>query len=236
MKFQVLADDADSCNQLAENLRAALKKLRMEFPVMMDVSPGQAATLQAESPLLAEDGQIIASGRILSTDEIVELLRSRHSGEIEKLQLAAEREKQKAHLFKGFFLALTIVCAVFAIGNEIRQRRAEAAAAAAKPVVLRFSQPIRMLYFFRKPRPKTDVDLEVQLRRIVYAVFPAEIEHKMFSVSAMDAGLPENAPAVRKYGIKNCPAVILDNGSRFLPLEEKDGDQTGLVKTADLLK
>ena len=236
MKFQILADDPESCNQLAENLRTALKKLRMEFPVMMDVSPGQAAALNTESPVLAEDGQIIASGRILSSDEIIELLRSRHSEEIEKLQLAAVREKQKAHLFKGFFLTLTIVCAVFAVGNEIRQRRQEAAAAAAKPVVLRFSQPIRMLYFYRKPRPKTDVDREARLRRIVYAVFPAEIEHKMFSISSLDAGLPENAGAVRKYGIKSFPAVILDNGSRFLPLEEKDGDQTGLVKTADLLK
>jgi hypothetical protein len=236
MKFQVLADDADSCNQLAENLRTALKKLRMEFPVMMDVSPGRAASLNTESPVLAEDGQVIASGRILSADEIIALLRSLHSEEIEKLQLAAEREKQKAHLFKGFFLTLTIMCAVFAVGNEIRQRRQEAAAAAAKPVVLRFSRPIRMLYFYRKPRPKSDVDREVRLRRIVYAVFPAEIEHKMFSISSLDAALPENAGAVRKYGIKSFPAVILDNGSRFLPLEDNDGEQTGLVKTADLLK
>jgi len=236
MKFQVLADDADSCNQLAENLRTALKKLQMEFPVMMDVSPGRAAALNTESPVLAEDGQVIASGRILSADEIVDLLRSLHSEEIEKLQLAAERQKQKAHLFKGFFLTLTIVCAVFAVGNEIRQRRQEAAAAAAKPVVLRFSRPIRMLYFYRKPRPKTDVDLEVQLRRTAYAVFPAEIEHKMFSISSLDAGLPENAGTVKKYGIKSFPAVILDNGSQFLLLEEKDREPTGLAKAADLLK
>ena len=235
MKFQVLADDADSCNQLAENLRTALKKLKMDFPVMMDVSPGRAASLNTESPVLAEDGQVIASGRILSADEIVDLLRSLHSGEIEKLQLEAERQKQKAHLFKGFFLALAILCAVFAVVNEIRQRRQEAAAAAAKPVVLRFNRPIRMLYFYRKPRPKNDVDREVRLRRIVYAVFPSEIDHKMFSFSSLDAGLPENAGAVRKYAIKSFPAVILDNGSRFLPLEGTDWE-TGLVKTADLLK
>jgi len=128
------------------------------------------------------------------------------------------------------------VCAVFAVGNEIRLRRQEAAAAAAKPVVLRFSRPVRMLYFYRKPRPKTDVDLEVQLRRTAYAVFPAEIEHKMFSISSLDAGLPENAGTVKKYGIKSFPAVFLDNGSHFLPLEEKDRESTGLVRTADLLK
>ena len=78
--------------------------------------------------------------------------------------------------------------------------------------------------------------MEVRLRRTAYAVFPAEIEQKMFSISSLDAGLPENAGAVKKYGIKNFPAVILDNGSRFLPLEGKDREQTGLVKTADLLK
>lgn len=236
MKFQVLADDADSCNQLAENLRAALKKLRIEFPVMMDVAPGRAASLKTESPVLAEDGHVIASGRILSTDEIIDLLRSLHSEEIEKLQQAAEREKQKAHLFKGVFLVLAILCGVFAIGNEIRQRRQEAAAAAAKPVVLRFSRPVRVLYFYRKPRPKTDVDREVHLRRTVYAVFPAEIEHKMLSISSMDAGLPENAAAVGKYRIKSFPAVILDNGVHFLPLAEDDQLQTKLIETANNVK
>ena len=236
MKFQVLADDADSCNQLADNLRAALKKLRIEFPVLMDVSPGRAATLKTESPVLAEDGRVIASGRILSSDEIVDLLRSLHPGEIEKLQQAAEREKQKAHLFKGFFLVLAILCGVFAIGNEIRQRRQEAAAAAAKPVVLRFNRAVRVLYFYRKPRPKTDVDREVQLRRAVYAAFPAEIEHKMLSITSLDAGLPENAAAIGKYGIKNFPAVILDNGVRFLTLADNDQLQTKLIETANNVK
>ncbi|MBO4632661.1 MAG: thioredoxin family protein, partial [Lentisphaeria bacterium] len=136
MKFQILADDVDSCNQLAENLRTALKQMKMEFPVEMDVSPGRAATLQVESPVLAEDGQVIFSGRILSPEEISELLYSLHRAEIAELQKAAERGKQRAHLMKGVFLTLAVLCCIFAIGNEIRQRRAEAARDAARPLVL----------------------------------------------------------------------------------------------------
>ena len=43
MKFQVLADDAAACNQLADNLRAALRKLNLDVPVEMDASPSLIA-------------------------------------------------------------------------------------------------------------------------------------------------------------------------------------------------
>ena len=130
MKFQVLADDAAACNQLADNLRAALKNLKLDVPVEMDASPSLIANLNVGSPVLAEDHRVIASGKMLSTAEITELLTGLHGAEIDKLRIAAERSKKKAHLFKGILLLIAILCGVFAIVNEIRQRRAEAAAEA----------------------------------------------------------------------------------------------------------
>ncbi len=237
MIFQVLADDAAACNQLADNLRAALKKLNLDVPVEMDASPCLIANLNVGSPVLAEDHQVIASGKMLNTEEIVELLTSLHGAEIEQLRKAAVRSKQKAHLFKGILLLIAILCGIFAIVNEIRQRRAEAAAEAAKPVVLRYTRPIKMLYFYRKPRTGDDVQYEVLLRRVAYAAFPEEIKRKTFSIESVDADSAANAEVIRKYGIKTCPAVILCQDGRFLPLIIADTEipQKKLMETADQL-
>jgi len=237
MKFQVLADDAAACNQLADNLRAALRKLDLDVPVEMDASPSIIANLNVDSPVLAEDHRVIASGKMLGTEEITELLMSLHGAEIDQLRKAAVRSKQKAHLFKGILLLVAILCGVFAIVNEIRQRRAEAAAEAARPVVLRYTRPIRMLYFYRRPRPDNDVQYEVLLRRVAYTAFPEEIKRKTFSVESVDAGSAANAAVIRKYGIKTCPAVILCQDDRFLPLVIADNEipQKKLTETADRL-
>ena len=237
MKFQVLANDADACNQLADNLRAALKKLDLDVPVEMDASPSLIARLNVGSPVLAEDHQVIASGKMLTAEEITELLNERHSSEIGELRKAAVRSKQKAHLFKGLLLLIAVLCTVFAIVNEIRQRRAEAAAEAARPVVLRFSRPIKMLYFYRRPRPDDDVQYEVLLRRVAYAAFPEEIKRNIFTIQSLDAGSPANAEALRKYSIRSFPAAVLIQDERFLPLviEDREVPQKKLVETADRL-
>jgi hypothetical protein len=237
MKFQVLADDAAACNQLADNLRGALKNLNLDVPVEMDASPSLIANLNVGSPVLAEDHRVIASGKMLSTAEITELLTGLHGAEIDKLRIAAERSKKKAHLFKGILLLIAILCGVFAIVNEIRQRRAEAAAEAARPVVLRYTRPIRMIYFYRRPRTDDDVNYEVLLRRVAYAAFPEEIRRKTFSIESLDGGSAANAPALRKYGINSFPAVVLIQDERFLPLVIADDEipQKKLMQTADLL-
>lgn len=237
MKFQVLAEDAAACNQLADNLRAALKKLNLDVPVEMDASPSLIANLNVGSPVLAEDHRVIASGKMLGTEEITELLTSLHGAEIDQLRKAAERSKQKTHLFKGILLLIAILCAVFAVVNEIRQRRTEAAVEAAKPVILRYTRPIKMLYFYRKPRTDNDVQYEVLLRRIAYAAFPEEIKRKTFTIESVNAGSADNAAVIRKYGIKNCPAVILSQDGQFLPLVIADTEipQKKLLETADRL-
>ena len=239
MKFQVLADDADSCNRLAENLRTALKQLHMEFPVELDASPGLAAAMQTESPVLLENGRVIASGKILSAEEIAALLTADHGEEIAALQKAAEREKQRAHLKKGLFLMLAIICGVFAITNEIRQRRAEAAREAANPVVLHFSEPVRILYFYRRPRSQADVHQEVLLRRAVYALYPEEIQRGLLTISSRDAGKSDHAAEIRRYGIQKTPAVILvkkDGTCRELPVRDPENPAQHLARTLDSLK
>ena len=237
MKFQVLADDAAACNQLADNLRAALKKLDLDVPVEMDASPSIIANLNVGSPVLAEDHRVIASGKMLGTEEITELLTGLHGSEIDQLRKAAIRSKQKAHLFKGILLLIAILCGVFAIVNEIRQRRAEAAAEAANPVILRYTRPIRMIYFYRRPRTDDDVQYEVLLRRVAYAAFPEEIKRKIFTIESLDAGSAANAETLRRYGIKSFPAAILVQDGRFLPLVIADDEipQKKLMQTADLL-
>lgn len=238
MKFQILADDAESCNLLAENLRGALKELRMDFPVEMDADPNLAASLQVQSPALAEDGKVIASGKILSQEEITALLYSLHGSEIDELRRASERRRQKAHLFKGLLLLAAVLCGVFAIVNEIRQRRIEAAAEAARPVVLKFTEPVKMLYFYRRPRPDDDVRYEVLLRRIAYEVFPEEIKRNIFSIASVDVSRPENAALIRKYDVRNTPAVILSKENSFssLTIRDDENPQTKLIQSVLALK
>ena len=82
-----------------------------------------------------------------------------------------------------------------------------------------------------------DVHYEVLLRRVAYAAFPEEIKRKTFSVESLDGGSADNAAALRKYGIKSFPAVILVQDGRFLPLVIADDEipQKKLMQTADQL-
>jgi len=237
MKFQVVADDPDTCNQLADNLRTALKQLRIEFPVQRDATPGTAASIPAEPPVLAEDGQVIASGKIFSVPELVDLLLSLHGKEIESLRQAAERGKVKAKLMKGLLLTTAIVCTVLAIANEIRLRRQEIAREAARKVELHFTEPVKMLYFYRTPRAKSDVDQELLLRRTAYTVYQDESDRNLFSVTAVDAGRPANAETVRRYGVRETPAVILVKNGSFRQMTLKEGENPGtvLMRTVDSL-
>ena len=237
MRFQVVADDPDTCNQLADNLRTALKQLQIEFPVQRDATPGTAAAIPAEPPVLAEDGHVISSGRILSPPEIVDLLLSLHAQEIDALRQAAERGKIKSRLFKGFLLTMVIVCSVLAVGNEIRLRRAEAAREAARKVELHFTEPVKMLYFYRSPRSRADVDLEVELRRTAYAVYTDESKRDLFSVASLDVDRSDNAEAVKRFGIRKTPTVILLKNGKFLELIRKDGEdcRAALMRTVDSL-
>jgi len=237
MRFQVVADDPDTCNQLADNLRTALKQLQIEFPVQRDATPGTAASIPAEPPVLAEDGHVIASGRIFSVEELVDLLLSLHGEEIESLRQAAERGKRKNRLMKGLLLTIAIVCSVLAIANEIRLRRQEAAQEAARKVELHFTEPVKMLYFYRTPRSKADIDLEVQLRRTAYTVYPDESKRDLFTVASVDAGRSANAETVRRYGVRETPAVILVKNGHFrqLTLNEGEDPGTALMRTVDSL-
>ena len=227
MKFQVVADDPDTCNQLADNLRTALKQLQIEFPVQRDATPGTAASIPAEPPVLAEDGHVIASGKIFSVPELVDLLLSLHGKEIESLRQAAERAKIKTKLIKGLLLTTAIVCTVLAFANEIRLRRQEIAREAARKVQLHFTEPVKMLYFYRTPRAKSDTDQELQLRRTAYTVYQDESDRNLFSVAAIDAGRPGNAETVRRYGVRTTPAVILVKNGSFRQLTPNEGEDLG---------
>ena len=46
MKFQILADDADSCNQLAENLRARRLEKKLSTKSLAEISGVPASTIQ----------------------------------------------------------------------------------------------------------------------------------------------------------------------------------------------
>ena len=237
MKFQVVADDPDTCNQLADNLRTALKQLQIEFPVQRDATPGTAASIPAEPPVLAEDGHVIASGRVFSVPELVDLLLSLHGKEIESLRQAAERARIKTKLIKGLLLTTAIVCTVLAFANEIRLRRQEIAREAARKVQLHFTEPVKMLYFYRTPRAKSDTDQELQLRRTAYTVYQDESDRNLFSVAAVDAGRPGNAETVRRYGVRTTPTVILVKNGSFRQLTPKEGEDLGaaLMRTVDSL-
>ena len=190
MKYQVLADDPATCNELAENVRGALRRLQMDFPVELEATPGLPAARNAESPVLAENGQIISDGVMLTEDQVMELILSRHRGEIAQLQAAAARGKQKARLMKGLLLAAAVICGVLAIVKEINSRREEARLESARVVVLKFTEPLELSFIYRKPRTEDDVRREVLLRRAAYELYPDEIKRGLLSFVSRDASRP----------------------------------------------
>ena len=227
MKYQVLADDPDTCNELAENVRGALRRLQMDFPVELEATPGLPAARNAESPVLAENGQIISDGVMLTEEQVMELILSRHRGEIAELQAAAARGKQKARLMKGFMLAAAVLCTVIWIVKGINARREEARREAARVVVLKFTEPLELNFIWRKPRTEADVSREVLLRRAAYELYPDEIRRGLLSFVSRDAARPEHEAFIRKYSVGELPAVVLRKGESAWRFVWKDGEDPG---------
>ena len=70
-------------------------------------------------------------------------------------------------------MLIAILCAVFAIVDEIRQRGSD-----------------------------DDVQYEVLRRRVAYGAFPEEIKRKIFFIESVDAGSADHAAVIRKCGTK----------------------------------
>ncbi|MBQ9337970.1 MAG: hypothetical protein IJS14_11815 [Lentisphaeria bacterium] len=238
MKFQVLADDAETCNELAENVRGALRRLQMDFPVELEATPGLPAARNAESPVLAENGLIISDGVLLTEDQVMELILSRHPGEIAELQAAAARGKQKARLIKGLLLTAAVVCGVLALVKEINFRREEARREAARVVVLKFTEPMELNFIYRKPRLEADVLREVLLRRAAYETYPDEIKRGLLKFVSRDAAKPEHAEFIRKHAVGELPAVVLCKGDmcRQIVLTKDEAPSAALSGAIDALK
>jgi small redox-active disulfide protein 2 len=75
MKIQILGTGCPKCNQLAENAAAAASQLGLEFELekVTDINDIMKFGVMM-TPGLAIDGNVKSSGKLLSVDEIKELL------------------------------------------------------------------------------------------------------------------------------------------------------------------
>ena len=214
IKFRVLADDAEVCDLLAARVGEALTRLDLDFPVVTDASPGRAAAIDAETPVILENNLIISSGKILSADEIAALIRSIHAGDLDKLKKMSARGKKFARLKKNALLLGAVLCAVFAVLSGLRTGREITAQETGRPLSLRFYSPLKIYYFHREPYSKADKEQEIILRRTAFKVFHEEALHNLVVILPMDAAQPESARLMKDFGVKTVPAVVLQKNGK----------------------
>lgn len=215
VKFRVLADDAEVCDLMAGRFSEALARLDLDFPVVTDASPGRAAALDAEAPVLLENNLIISSGKILSAEEIAGLIRSIHAGDLDKLKKKSARGKRFSRLKKNALLLGAILCAVFAVVSGLKSSRENTAQETGRPLSLRFYSPLKLYYFHRKPYSKADKEQEITLRRTAFKVFHEEALHNLVAILPMDADQPESARLMKDFGVRTVPAVVLQQNGKF---------------------
>jgi small redox-active disulfide protein 2 len=77
MKVQILGTGCPKCAQLAENAAAAVADLGLDCELVKVTDINEIVELGAMmTPALAIDGAVRSSGRVLSVDEIKELIGS----------------------------------------------------------------------------------------------------------------------------------------------------------------
>ncbi len=74
-KIQILGTGCPKCKKLAENAEAAAKKLELEFEIekVTDINEIMKFGVMM-TPALAVDGEVKIVGKVLSQDEIKEIL------------------------------------------------------------------------------------------------------------------------------------------------------------------
>ncbi len=77
MRIDVVGPGCPNCQRLEENTREALRELGMDAEVAKITDMNQIAELGIlMTPGLVVDGEVKSSGKVLSKDEVVELLSS----------------------------------------------------------------------------------------------------------------------------------------------------------------
>lgn len=222
MRFQVLAENAADCDRMADQVREALNRLDLEFPVLAETSPGRLAALSAPPPVLLEDGRILSSGKLLSAEEIAALIRSLHAGEMEKLARLSRRAKSRTRLTGRLLLLGAVVCAVLAVASGLRDRRETAAREAERPVTLHFSSPLKIYYFYRNGYSGSDRDQVTRLRHAAFEAFPEEALRNLVLILPLDAARAENAQLVRDCGAGTAPVIVLQKNGTCRKLEVRE--------------
>jgi len=76
MKIQILGGGCTNCKQLEENARKALKELGVEAEIVKITDGNEIMEMGVMmTPALAVDGEVKSSGKVLSSDEVAEVLR-----------------------------------------------------------------------------------------------------------------------------------------------------------------
>lgn len=84
-KVQILGIGCGKCKKLYENALRAASECGIPFEVVKVTDMVEMLTFHALGlPALAIDGQVMVSGRVLSSDEIKSLLESPSKGRVEK--------------------------------------------------------------------------------------------------------------------------------------------------------
>ena len=77
---KVLGSGCAKCNELEANAKAALKQLGMDTEIDHVIDFAQIAAYGVMStPALVVDGRVVAYGRVLKAEEVVEILRKMRS-------------------------------------------------------------------------------------------------------------------------------------------------------------
>jgi len=77
MKIQILGGGCPNCKQLEDNARRALERLGIEAEIEKVTDSNEIMEMGVMmTPAMVVDGEVKSTGRVLSSDEVIEFLRS----------------------------------------------------------------------------------------------------------------------------------------------------------------
>ena len=77
MKIQIIGGGCPNCKQLENNVRRAVERLGVDIEIDKVTDSNEIMEMGVMiTPAMAVDGEVKSTGRVLSPDEVIELLRS----------------------------------------------------------------------------------------------------------------------------------------------------------------
>ncbi len=203
MKIQIYGSGCEKCKQLYANTEAAVKSagIDAEIEKVTDMNAIVEAGIMM-TPAIAVDGQVKASGKVLSSAEIVPLLGGSPAEPSSSCCCGGTRKASPVKRIVAVLLLVFILGSIAWAVHREHAAKASASAAAAVPAAVPVSDNALTVYYFHgTQRCMTCNRIEELTEKALESKFAAELKSGKIVFRSVNVDEPANEHFIRDFAL-----------------------------------